>query len=158
MFFSRKIIKTRGCLRRQQRRERRSKAINFEDAPWITALPWGSIHVQSSVEFWRARARLSFAIRFSLVFVSEMWIAALLCSHIVLLWFGLLWWVLSWRLGMDEKAILPPSIEINNTQPIVSCFMMGLLFWNFVDIFISLKPSISKLFGNQRINNSFDRN
>lgn len=25
--------------------------------------------------------------------------------------------------------------------------MMGLLFWNFVSILISLKPSVSKLFG-----------
>lgn len=47
-------------------KERRSfKGYKFRRRTlWITAPPWGSIHVQSSVEFWRARARLSFAIRF----------------------------------------------------------------------------------------------
>lgn len=128
MFSFGKIIKTRGrnvttTTATATRNDVHSKAINFKDALWITALPWGSIHVQSSVEFWRARARLSFAIRFFafvLVFVSEK------CEYrsglgpdgfaldLFLLEFSLLWWFLPLRLRMDEKAILLPSIEYNN--------------------------------------------
>lgn len=128
MFSFGKIIKTRGrnvttTTATATRNDVHSKAINFEDALWITALPWGSIHVQSSVEFWRARARLSFAIRFFefvFVFVSDK------CEYrsglgpdcfaldLFLLGFSLLWWFLPLRLRMDEKAILLPSIEYNN--------------------------------------------
>lgn len=64
---------------------------------------------------------------------------------------------------MDEKAILLPSIEYNKiAQPIDSCSVMGLLFWNFVDILKCLTPSLQNCIRhhnpNPKINNSFDRN
>lgn len=88
--------------------------------------------------------------------------AALLCSHIVLLWFGLLWWVLSWRLGMDEKAILPPSIEINNNTANSFLLYDGPIILEFRWYFYQSQTfnfeTIRHHNPNQRINNSFDRN